>query len=294
MGKVAKIPAMVAAPRTLTTAIGSYPHTRPLKDGSITSDRLRLDHREVVPANRAFRPMVNQLAYDVSELALVTLILAKACQRPIVGVPVVLMQQPVYGMLLVRPDSPLTRAHQLKGRSIGVRAYTQTTGTWLRGMLRDQFDVDLDSLHWITFEAAHVDGFVDPPNAQRADDGKTLAGMLRNGEIDAAAGLEPREYPDLRVLFPDAPELELDWVRQTGIRPINHTLVVRADVVAQDAWIPDELARMVRAAKQITDVEAPPDGLEVNRGALTLLARYAFEQHITPRTLTAEELYSTA
>ena len=47
----------------------------------------------------------------------------------------------------------------------------------------------------------------------------------------------------------------------------------------------------MRAAKQAAGGQAPPDGLEVNRGALTLLARYAFEQHITPRPLTAEELF---
>lgn len=285
---------MAAAPHTLSTAIGSYPHTRPLKDGSITSERLRLDHRDVVPANRAFRPMVNQLAYDVSELALVTLALATACQRPIVGVPVVLMQQPVYGMLLVRADSPLLQPRQLEGRTIGVRAYTQTTGTWLRGMLHDQFGLDLDSLRWVTFEAAHVDAFVDPPSAHRAADGKTLAGMLRSGEIDAAAGLEPAEYPDLRTLMPDAQELEADWLRQTGIRPINHTLVVRADLLRDNPWLADELYRMVGAAKRRAGTEAPADGLNVNRGALTLLARYAFEQHITPRTLSAEELYPTA
>jgi len=85
------IAAMAAARRSFTTAIGSYPHTRPLKDGSVTSDRLTLEHVEVVPANRAFRPMVNQFAYDISELALVTLMLAKVFRRPLVGVPVVLM-----------------------------------------------------------------------------------------------------------------------------------------------------------------------------------------------------------
>ena len=224
---------MAAVPHTYTTVIGSYPYTRPLQDGSITSPRLQLDLKAVVPANRAFRPMVNQLAYDVSEMALVTLMLAKVRHRPIVGVPVVLMQQSAYGMLLVRQDSPLREPRQLEGRTIGVRAYTQTTGTWLRGMLHDQFGVDLATLGWMTFEAAHVDGFVDPPNAVRAPEGRTLAGMLRNAEIDAAAGLEPAEYPDLRPLMPDAFELEQDWIRQTGITPINHTMVIRRDLVLE-------------------------------------------------------------
>jgi 4,5-dihydroxyphthalate decarboxylase len=282
---------MVVVPRTFTIAMGSYPHTRALKDGSVTSERVSLQHVEVVPANRAFRPMVNQFTYDISELALVTLMVAKVFRRPLVSVPVILMQQSAYGMLMVRPDSPLRQPRQLEGCTLGVRAYTQTTGTWLRGMLHDQFSVDLQSLRWVTFEPAHVDGFVDPPNTQRAADGKTLAGMLRDGEIDAAAGLEPAEYPDLRLLLPDALDLEADFLRQTGIRPINHTLVVRADVFADNPWLPAELFRMVREAKNLAGGEAPPDGLDANRAALELLARYAFEQGITPRTLSVEELY---
>jgi len=284
---------MVAVPLTYTTAIGSYPSTRPLKDGHVTSPRIYLDHKEVVPANRAFRPMVNQLAYDVSELALVTLMLAKACERPIVGIPVVLMQQSAYAMLLVRQDSPLHAARQLEGCTIGVRSYTQTTGTWLRGMLHDQFGVDLSALRWITFEAAHVDGFVDPPQARRAPTGRTLAGMLRDGEIDAAAGLELSEHPDLRTLFDNARDVEDDWIRRTGVRPINHTLVVKRELVLENPWIVGELYNLVVEAKRHAGGETPPDGLEPNRRALTLLARYAFEQQITPRTLTPEELFAT-
>jgi 4,5-dihydroxyphthalate decarboxylase len=286
---------MVVAPQsqTFTIAIGTYPHTRPLKDGAVTSERMTLAYADVVPANRAFRPMVNQLAYDISELALVTLLLAVSLERPIVGVPVVLMQQSAYGMLMVRSDSPLREPKDLQGRTVGVRAYTQTTGTWLRGMLHDQFGLQLDALNWVTFEPAHVDGYIDPPHAARAPEGKTLAGMLRDGEIDAAAGLEPVEHADLRMLLPNALDLEADFVRQTGIQPINHTLVVRRDVANENRWLPDELRRMIREAKDAVrgEVPVPPDGIEPNRGALTLLARYAFEQGITPRTLTIEELY---
>jgi 4,5-dihydroxyphthalate decarboxylase len=284
------MPAM-AAPLALRTAIGNYPHTRPLKDGSVTSPRLSLEHVEVVPANRSFRPMVNQLAYDVSELALVTLLLARSMDRPIVGVPVVLMQQSAYGMFAVRQDSLLRDPRQLAGKTIGVRAYTQTTGVWLRGMLGDQFGLDLDSLRWLTLEAAHVDGFVDPPLARSAPDGANLIELLRTGRVDAAAGIELAEYPDLRTLIPDAEQVELDWVRHTGIRPINHTLVVRQDVADAHPWVREELDQLVRASKQAAGTDAPIDGLEANRRALTLLARYTFEQRITPRTLTAEELF---
>jgi 4,5-dihydroxyphthalate decarboxylase len=231
------------------------------------------------------------LAYDVSELALVTLFLARALDKPLIGVPVVLMQQSAYGMFAVPRTSPLRDPRQLAGSTIGVRAYTQTTGVWLRGMLHDQFGLDPDALTWVTFEPAHVDGFVDPPNVRRAPDGTTLVSLLRSGEIDAAAGIDLAAYPDLRTLIPDAELVEADWIRHTGIRPINHTLVVRSDLATAHPWLSLELSRLVQAAKTVAGTDAPADGLEVNRGPLTLLARYTYEQHITSRTLTAEELF---
>ena len=114
-------------PLTLKTAIGTYPHTVPLKNGSITSARVCFDHVEVVPANRAFRPMVNQLTYDVSEMALVTLMLGKAFGRRLTGVPVILMQQSAYGMLMVRPESPLTDPRQLAPTALQARSNASTS-----------------------------------------------------------------------------------------------------------------------------------------------------------------------
>jgi 4,5-dihydroxyphthalate decarboxylase len=283
----------VVLPLTLRMVVGNYPHTRPLKDGTVSSPRLCLEHVEVTPANRAFRPMVNQLAYDASELALVTLMLARALDKPLVGVPVVLMQQSAYGMLAVPQDSSLRDPRQLRGRTIGVRAFTQTTGVWLRGMLHDQFEVDPDRLNWVTFEPAHVDGFADPPNARRAPEGANMLDLLRSGQLDAVAGVDLSLYPHLRTLIPNAELVEAEWIRNTGVRPINHTLVVRRDLATAHPWLPDELYRLVQAAKtaSASPADAPVDGLEANRGPLTLLARYAFEQHITPRTLTPAELF---
>jgi 4,5-dihydroxyphthalate decarboxylase len=280
----------MAASLTLKTAIGTYKHTVPLKDGSVTSPRVCFDHVEVVPANRAFRPMVNQLAYDASEMALVTLILGKAFSRALTGVPVILMQQSAYGMLMVRPDSPLRDPRDLAGKTIGVRAYTQTTGVWLRGLLHDQFGLDLDTLRWVTFEASHVDGYIDPSNCERAPDGATLAGMLRDGRIDAAAGLEPAEHPDLRTLMPEAVAVEDEWIRSTGIRPVNHTLVVRDDLLATHPWLRDELFSMVGAAKRVAG-GGPPDGMDAIRDSVSLLARYAYEQRVTDRPLNVGELF---
>jgi 4,5-dihydroxyphthalate decarboxylase len=262
----------------------------PLKDGRVGSPRLCLEHVEVTPANRAFAPMVNDLAYDVSELALVTLILALEHGRPIVGVPVVLMQQTAYSALVCKVDSNLKRPKDLEGKTIGVRAYTQTTGVWLRGMLQDQFGVDLDAIDWVTMEPSHVNTFEDPPNVRSAPPGATLHDLLRRCEVHALVGIEPDKGAGLRTVLAAPDVAEEEYTQTRKIRPINHTLVVKKTLDQAHPWLRSELARMVGSAKAITSAAAPVDGLEQNRGALETLARYACEQGITLRVLAPEQL----
>ena len=276
---------------SLRTVVGSYPHTAPLRDGRVTSPQVHLEHIVVSPVNRAFRPMVNDLIYDVSEMALVTLMLAHAMNRPLRSLPVVLMRQSAHASLLVRGDSPLQSADDLPGRTIGVRAYTQTTGTWLRGILHDQFGLDLSALSWVTVEPAHVNGFQDPPNCRRAGEGATLLRMLLEGEVDAAVGLDP--HPRLRPLL--SARAETDWLAQTGVAPINHVLVVRDALVQQEPWLTSELFLMFCTARErsIREDHAHPAeyGLQANRKAIEQLAHYAHQQGILRTAYRASELF---
>ena len=38
----------------------------------------------------------------------------------------------------------------LAGKRVGVRSYAQTTGLWIRGVLRHEYGVDLDKVTWMT------------------------------------------------------------------------------------------------------------------------------------------------
>jgi 4,5-dihydroxyphthalate decarboxylase len=282
---------MTTSELTLATAIGAYPHTRGLKDGSIRSARLRLDHAEVTPIHRAFRPMVNDLAYDVSEMALVTYVLALASGRPLVGLPVVLMRNSPHAALVGRAGSGPRSPRDLAGCAIGVRAYTQTTGVWVRAILAEQYGVDLAALRWVTLEPAHVDGFRDPPNVTRATSGQTLEGLLRAGGIDAAIGLGAASAAGFRPLVPDGERETMEWTRRTGITPINHVVVVKATVARAHPWVTGELRGLFDAARQAAGAGAPPSGLEAHRPAIEAVARHAVAQGIAPRAFTAEELF---
>jgi 4,5-dihydroxyphthalate decarboxylase len=285
----------------LRTAIGSYEHTRALKDGTVRSGRLQLAHVEISPIHKAFRPMVNELAFDLSEMALVTYLLAKAFGRRLAGLPVVLMRNSPHAAIVCNARSEIQGPQDLGGRTIGVRAYTQTTGVWIRGILQEQFGVKLDTLRWITLEGAHVDGYREPSNVTRSDTGRSLVEMLLAGEIDAAVGIDTAGHPDLRPLIPDAERAEAEWSRRTGIYPINHVVVVKEEIAAAHPWVTGELFALFEAAKQRSPGRVDADraagraglsfGLEPNRAAIEALARYAFDQRITPRLFTARELF---
>ena len=103
------------------------------------SDRVGFDFVEVDPVTRAFRRMTRALEFDLCEIALTTHAQARAYGKPITALPVVLLRGLHHGALICRRDLPLRGPADLVGKRIGVRAWSQTTGVWVRGILRDEY-----------------------------------------------------------------------------------------------------------------------------------------------------------
>src|SRR5271166_6261511 len=171
---------------TLDACFGTYPHTRALKDGAITSDRVALRFNEVEPINKAFLMMVRQEKFDVSEMAIATYLQAKAFGKPLTLMPATMMGRFQHGTLLYNAERGKLTPDQLEGRRIGVRSFAQTTGCWIRGILWKDYGVNLAKVKWVTFEDAHIAEFRDPPGVERAADGKDMTKMVLDGELDAA------------------------------------------------------------------------------------------------------------
>jgi 4,5-dihydroxyphthalate decarboxylase len=276
----------------LRTALGKSPLVRALKEGAVGSDRVGFDFVEVEPVTRAFRRMTRTLEFDLCEIALTTHAQARAYGKPITALPVVLLRGLHHGALICRRDSPLRGPRDLVGKRVGVRAWSQTTGVWVRGILQHEYGVAPDSMTWVTEEDAHVQEFADPPFVQRIAPGQDLRAMLLSGEIDAAVALAGLDAAQVRTLILDANSAEADWSRRTGVYPINHVVVVKDALLAEHAWLADELMRLFLASKRLAD-DSVPYGIEGNRPAIELLMRYAAEQGLIPRAYRAEELFVT-
>jgi 4,5-dihydroxyphthalate decarboxylase len=292
-------------PLTLRSAIASYPHAVGLKDGRVQSDRVRFDFEEMPQITRSFRRMVRTFDFDMCEIALTTLAQAHAWGKPITGLPIVLMRGFHHGALICRRDSAIRGPADLIGKRVGVRAFSQTTGVWLRGILLQEYGIDHRAMTWVTAEDAHVLEYADPPNSERIASGRDLSGMLMAGEIDAGIALPGLDAASVRTVIPDADTAAADWYRRTGVYPVNHVVCVRNELFIANDWLGAELMGLFGAAKRaahepsaerrwapIVGDDVLPYGLAANRRGIELCTEFAAEQGLTPRAYRAGELFA--
>jgi 4,5-dihydroxyphthalate decarboxylase len=290
---------------TLRTAFASYPHTRALKDGSVASERIRFDFQDVPVITRAFRRMVRTLDFDLCEIALTTLAQGHAFGKPIKALPIVVMRGFHHGALVCPVGSSIRGPADLRGKKIGVRAWSQTTGIWVRGILLDEYGVDHRDITWVTAEDAHVAEYVDPPNVVRIGAGQDLAKMLAAGEIDAGIAVAGVDPSTVRPVIADPMAAAADWFTRTGAYPVNHLLCVKTALVEGSPWLPDELMQLFVAAKAaatepsaearfagIVGADVLPYGMEANRIGIELCLRYAEEQGLVPLVYEAGEVFT--
>jgi 4,5-dihydroxyphthalate decarboxylase len=233
--------------------------------------------------------------------------------------------------IYVRGDSDLTKPADLAGGVVGVPEYQLTANVWIRGILADRHDLPVSAVRYRTggmHAPGRIEKqrLVLPPGIEVAPipPDRTLLEMLLSGEIDALyAPRTPRPMLDgertVRRLFADPRAEEERYAAETGIFPIMHTVVLRRDVYAARPWLARSLFGAFEQAKALTEARMGevaanpymvpwltdelartrallgrdfwPYGLDANRPTLDVFLRYAHEQGLTPRLLSAGELF---
>jgi 4,5-dihydroxyphthalate decarboxylase len=299
----------------LKTAIATYPHTKGLKDGSVSVPGVQFEHVEISPIIGAFRRMCRTLDFDLCEMAITTYLAAKAHHKKFTALPVFVMRQFHHSPIVINLNSGVQSPKDLEGKQVGVRAYTVTTGVWARGILATEYGVDLDKITWVVVDEEHVQEYRKPANVTERP-GANLAEMLVKGELAAAIGVGKVDSADVKPLISDAAAAEAAWYRKTGIYPINHTVVVKDALLESDPSLAPRLIAGFEAAKaqllkqlssgaelpaeaeilarrrSIVGDDPLPNGVAANRKALEAIIRFAHEQKILPRTVEPEELFA--
>lgn len=285
--------------REVSIVLGA-PAAVPIKEGRISDPGIKLNFTEFKNINKAFAPMVRNLEFDVCEMAAVTFFQALAAGKPLRLLPVVLVGRLHHGSMFYDPSNGSLKPEELAGRRVGVRAYTQTTGMWVRGILSEQYGVPLDEVTWVTTEDAHVAEYTNPANVEKLDDANLIQ-MLQDDEVCAIImGPKQSEGLSLERVIPDYEAAGEAWYEKHHTVPINHMVVVTEDLIERDPEAVKSIYKMlcqgideVQAGKSGGPHSAVDYGIDKiwNGGALQLAMQYAVEQKLIPREFDRDELF---
>jgi 4,5-dihydroxyphthalate decarboxylase len=151
-------------------------------------------------------------------------------------------------------DSPKA----LEGKRIGLRTWQTTAIHWIRGMLRDDYGVDLTSVHFFTQDEEDVPVIwpIKGYKVERVPRGRNVDEMLCQGDLDAVfypETLQSIVRGDARVkrLWDDPKAEEIKYFQRTGLFPLMHTVVFHDRVLEQHPWAAVEMLQAFRRSKAL-------------------------------------------
>jgi 4,5-dihydroxyphthalate decarboxylase len=237
-----------------------------------------------------------------------------------------------HSCIYVNVDSGIETPQDLVGRVVGCPEYGMTAAVWIKGILADRHGVPVNSVRYRT-------GGLEQPGRREMElhlpddievenigDRRTLSVMLETGEIDALYSAHmpscfAQGSPHVRRLFEDFADREREYLHETGIFPIMHTVVIRPDVLERNPWVAQSLTKAFTEAKDLAlaDLFNPaalkcslpwlvpeaercrelfgtadfwPYGLAANRLPLSTFLRYSHEQGLSPQLVEPGALFA--
>jgi 4,5-dihydroxyphthalate decarboxylase len=315
-----------------TIAVWDYDRTRPLIDCRIPVEGCDPLWLHDMPIETMFSRALGGAEFDVSELSFSNFMAQTArgaCAYA--GLPIFPSRSFRHGAWFLRADAGIARPEDLSGKRIGVREYSMTAAVVARGLLEDEHGVGARDVAWVVGDADEAERthipLPDLPagfHAECAPEGRMLADMLLEGELDALIAYKPPKAftqgdPRIVRLFPDYEARERNYVSRTGIFPVMHLMGVRRELAEAEPWLAMSLVAAFTAAKDraIADLAsvqalkialpwAPaefartrealgddywPYGVARNRRTLEALLRWHHAQGLSPRPLAMEELF---
>ena len=320
------------ARQKLTLACWNYDRTRALADGTVRPDGIDLTYLSLPVEETFFHMLRYREfdAAEMSLSSYAVSLFTQA--RPFIAIPVFPSRFFRHASIFVNAASGIREPKDLIGKRAGSPEYQMTAPVWIRGILADHYGVAVDSVTHVTGGEEEPNRSeklkLDLPKnirIERIGPDKILSRMLAEGEIDALfTARTPSSFRDgsgrVRRLFENYVDVERDYYRTTGIFPIMHTVVIRRDVYEANRWVAQSLLKAFDEAKQLTYRDLAETaaqkamlpwahahfeearrmmgedfwsyGLERNRDTLATFLRYSFEQGLSKRQLSPEELFA--
>lgn len=289
----------------LTVATQNYGHTRALRDGAVKVPGCAIEYVSL-PLDALNAHAFGDKKFDVTEVEILPFLAKQAAGEPqdYVLVPVFLLREFQLRDIWIRTDRGIKSPEDLRGKKVGVDGGGNTGVLWMRGFLQSSAAVKPADVTWI--------------DVQKEKKGSLLF-LLESGQADAILGVGTPKGPNVQRLFPDYRAVEQAEFKISRVFPIMTALAVRADLVKQNAWLPEALfiafsEAKGKAVENLGTENEPkiplpwgPDsfqetldlmgknywsyGVPDNPKSLKALLTFAFEQGIIQKEMEASEVF---
>ena len=309
----------------LRAAFGDYDHVAALRACSVVPRGIALSVDTLSPSD-IFLRMCESLEFDVSEMSMgAHAFLCGAGESPLLGIPVFPSRAFRHAMVYANVDASVDAPEDLNGKCVAIREWGMTAVVWIVGILAEEHGFDFRSVDWVAERKSRVPiALPDGMRMRLMAPGERLSELLESGAVDAALIHDVPDCfengsPRVKRIFADYDTAEREYYRRTGLHPIMHCVVVRRDVQQNHPWVARSmfdalcdarrlamerlrdtgayrvmlpfLPAVVDETREIFGDEFWPYGLESNRAVLEQFAEYAFQQGLTSRPLTIEEMF---
>ena len=314
----------------LSLACGTYDRTDALRTGAVKPEGIELTYVAIDSPPILFRRMLEEHEFDVAEMGVSQTLSNRPGEAfPFVGIPAFPSRMFRHSYIFVNTKSGIKSPKDLEGKRIAALNYRSAASIWIRGLLENDYGVDLKTIHWFAENSA---GGNPVPKlvtniGMKIDavaEGQHLVDMLASGEVDAwLAANKPTNYgthPDIQRLFPNHREIEREYFKTTGIFPIMHGLAIKKELAEKEPWVVDSIYKAFDEAKahcfrgmrhdgalkfsypwsnadleemeEIFGADAWPYGLEVNRKTLETFRTYLIQQGFLADPVALEEVFA--
>ena len=165
---------------TITLACQDYDHTRALVDGVVTVEGFDLKVVTLSPPSQIFLRMLNKEEFDSSEMSLSNYMIALGHgDRRFVAIPVFPSRAFRHSYIWIHANAGIREPRDLIGKRVGIADYSMTALLFVRGMLKHEYNVLPEDIHWFRRRSEHVS--IKAPATLRIDNiekDQTLDGLL--------------------------------------------------------------------------------------------------------------------
>jgi len=316
----------------LTFACGPYDRMQPLMNATVVPEGVDLNFLPLDIEEISWRQLKHQeFDCSEASFSSYIMFRSRGDDR-FIAIPVFTSRSFRHSCVYINVHKGIKEPPDLKGKTVGVPVYPMTAAVWARGILQHMYGVHPRDIHWrgggqetpgrVEKLKLELPADVD---YQSVPLDKTLSRMLDEGEIDALfAARAPSCFmagsPNVKRLFDDCSEVEEEYYQKTGIFPIMHVVVIKRTIYEANPWVPMSLYKACLASKNIAlknldhtyalQVSLPwlmhhvsytkkvmgedwwPYGIEQNRQTIDALCQYSFEQGLSARRMSTEELFA--